>query len=276
MQINPRRLPFRQSAGPERKRPGALSAWSPDRTLRTPSRLQSFSSPHILQSSQATVDTAAPAAQPRWLLQTHALSGQRGERALFAGLNLTLAPGSVTWLSGRNGRGKTSLLRLLAGLSTPAEGDVHMAGTALRSGGTAWRRHWVYIGHQNALKDDLSATEALRFLAQLHGARSGTKDLAMALQRMGMLNRQHALVRTLSQGQRRRVALARLVLSSHAPVWLLDEPFDALDADGITALNSVIAEHAAAGGCVLLTSHQALSLTHPVPAVLDLEPYACA
>lgn len=229
-----------------------------------------------MQSFQATVDPAESGAQPRWLLQTHALSGQRGERALFAGVNLSLEPGSVTWLRGRNGRGKTSLLRLLAGLSTPAAGEVRVAGKSLRDGGSAWRRHWVYIGHQNALKDDLSATEALRFLAELHGAPADARHLALALQRMGILNRQHALVRTLSQGQRRRVALARLVLSSHAPVWLLDEPFDALDADGITALNGVISDHATAGGCVLLTSHQALSLAKPVPAVLDLEPHACA
>jgi heme exporter protein A len=210
------------------------------------------------------------------VLQTHALSGQRGERLLFQGLSMALAPGSVTWLRGRNGRGKTTLLRLLAGLSTPASGELRIAGKTLREGGSAWRRQWVYVGHQNALKDDLTATEALRFLAELHGAPHDGASLAAALKRMGILNRQHAPVRTLSQGQRRRVALARLLLSAHAPLWLLDEPFDALDADGIAALNGVIAGHAAAGGCVLLTSHQALTLDHPVPTVFDLEHHASA
>lgn len=227
-----------------------------------------------MQSHQATVASVAPSPQSPWVLQARGLAGQRGERPLFTGLDLALAPGSVTWLRGRNGRGKTTLLRLLAGLSTPAAGELRIAGRTLREGGSAWRRRWVYIGHQNGLKDDLSATEALRFLAQLHGAPHDAAALTGALKRMGILNRQHAPVRTLSQGQRRRVALARLLLSAHAPLWLLDEPFDALDADGIAALNGVIAEHAGSGGCVLLTSHQALSLAHPVPAVFDLEHHA--
>ena len=205
-----------------------------------------------------------------------ALAGQRGERGLFERLDIALAAGSITWLRGRNGRGKTSLLRILAGLSSPQAGAVRIAGKTLQQGGAAWRRQWVYVGHQNALKDDLTATEALRFLAQAHGQATADALLASALKRMGVDNRQHALVRTLSQGQRRRVALARLVLSHASPLWLLDEPFDALDADGIDALNRVLAEHAAGGGCVLLTSHQPLTLTRPAPAVLDLEPYACS
>ena len=189
---------------------------------------------------------------------------------------MSLAPGSVTWLRGRNGRGKTSLLRLLAGLSTPMAGEIRIAGKTLRQGGADWRRKLVYIGHQNALKDDLAADEALRFLARLHGVDVTGPQVSQALQRLGVHNRQHAPVRTLSQGQRRRVALARLVLSQDSPLWLLDEPFDALDTDGIAALNDVIAAHAAAGGCVLLTSHQPLTLTRPVPAVFDLEPFAAA
>lgn len=219
--------------------------------------------------------TAAPAVSP-WVLQTHALAGQRGDRALFERLDLALAPGSVTWLRGRNGRGKTSLLRLLAGLSTPLAGELRINGRTQREAGPAGRWQTVYIGHQNALKDDLSAGEALRFLARLHGAPADEPQLAAALKRMGVLNRRHAPVRTLSQGQRRRVALARLVLSPASPLWLLDEPFDALDSDGIAALNGVLEDFAAAGGCVLLTSHQPLSLAQPVPAVLDLEHHAPA
>ena len=229
-----------------------------------------------LQSSPALVESSLPPIAAACVLQATELAGQRGDRALFKDLGLALAPGSVTWLRGRNGRGKTSLLRLLAGLSTPMAGEIRIAGRTAHVAGAAWRRQWVYIGHQNALKDDLTVTEALRFLAELHGLPADAPRLAQALRRMGILNRQHAAVRTLSQGQRRRVALARLLLSGAAPLWLLDEPFDALDADGITALNGVITEHAATGGCVLLTSHQALSLTQPAPALFDLEPYACA
>lgn len=216
-----------------------------------------------------TAETAAP-----WVLQTAGLAGQRGERVLFQGLNLQLAPGSVTWLRGRNGRGKTSLLRVLAGLSAPMAGSLHTGGRTLREGGAGWRRQWLYIGHQNALKDDLSASEALRFLAQLHGLPATDAELEAALRRLGIHNRRHAPVRTLSQGQRRRVALARLVLQKASPLWLLDEPFDALDTEGIAALNGVLSEHAAAGGCVLLTSHQPLSLSSPVAAVIDLEDHA--
>jgi heme exporter protein A len=208
------------------------------------------------------------------VLSVRALACQRGERVLFEGLNLALLPGSVTWLRGRNGRGKTSLLRLLAGLSAPESGEIHIAGREAIAAGASWRRHWAYVAHQNALKDDLSATEALWFLARLHGLPCGTTELQQALRRMGMASRQHAPVRTLSQGQRRRVALARLALSKDAALWLLDEPFDALDIDGITALNSLIAEHAQRGGCVLLTSHQPLTLQSPAPAVLDLEAFA--
>lgn len=224
----------------------------------------------------APVEPCPPAPAVPWVLETAGLAGQRGDRALFEGLNLQLAPGTVTWLRGRNGRGKTSLLRLLAGLSTPMAGSLHIGGRTLREGGPGWRRQWLYIGHQNALKDDLTASEALRFLARLHGVPAEPAQVDAALRRLGIHNRRHAPVRTLSQGQRRRVALARLVLQTGSPLWLLDEPYDALDTDGIQALNSVIGEHAAAGGCVLLTSHQALSLSTPVPAVFELEDHAPA
>ena len=226
--------------------------------------------PPVTPPSPASLHTAAGTA----LLHTTDLACDRGERRLFEGLHLQLQPGSVTWLRGRNGRGKTSLLRLLAGLATPAAGEVHIMGRPLRQAGAAWRRHWAYIAHQNALKDDLSATEALAFLAQLHGLENTPSALQQALRRMGIANRQHAPVRTLSQGQRRRIALARLGLSAAAPVWLLDEPFDALDADGVAALNGLISEHAARGAAVLLTSHQPLTLTTAHLLQLDLEAFA--
>lgn len=204
------------------------------------------------------------------VLRTTALDVQRGERLLIQGLDLRLMPGTVTWLRGSNGRGKTSLLRVLAGLSSPAQGQVQVLGRSAQQAGPALRSQFVYIAHHNALKDDLSALESLQFLARLHGLPADTATLTQALQRMGIAQRRHAMVRTLSQGQRRRVALARLLLAKSVPLWLMDEPFDALDAQGVEALNSVISEHAAAGGCVLLTSHQALSLTSPQPCLLDL------
>ncbi|MBL8330829.1 MAG: cytochrome c biogenesis heme-transporting ATPase CcmA [Rubrivivax sp.] len=206
------------------------------------------------------------------LLRAAGLEGQRGERTLFRGLELTLAPGEIVWLRGRNGRGKTTLLRLLAGLATPAAGDIAIDGQAAR--GSAWRAGMSYIAHANALKDDLSATEALSFLAGLAGRTPSSTELKQALTRLGVAERARAPVRTLSQGQRRRVALARLALPQAPRLWLLDEPFDALDDIGIGTLNGLLAEHSARGGAALLTSHQALSLSQPQPREFSLDPFA--
>lgn len=217
------------------------------------------------------------------LLWATGVEGQRGERTLFSQLELRLHPGEVVWLRGRNGRGKTTLLRLLAGLSTPASGDITVAGH-LRAGHDApWRAHLLYIAHANALKDDLTATEALAFLAALHEQHPSGHALRDALKQLGVLHRARAPVRTLSQGQRRRVALARLALdlaengrvqAHRAKVWLLDEPFDALDDTGIALLNGLISQHAATGGAVLLTSHQALSLPDPAVRTFWLDEFA--
>lgn len=222
------------------------------------------------------VNPVQPAVGPACVLQALDLAGQRGERALFEHLELALEPGAVVWLRGRNGRGKTTLLRLLAGLATPMAGEIRVGGVAQRRVGPEGRRSLVYIGHQNALKDDLTAMEALRFLARTRGDRPDDAALTAALQRLGVRGSRHAPVRTLSQGQRRRVALARLALSLHAELWLLDEPFDALDADGIHALNGLLAEHAEFGGATLMTSHQSPSLRDPVPRVFDLDGHGLA
>lgn len=210
------------------------------------------------------------------VLQTADLAVQRGERVLVEGLDIELPPGSVTWLRGRNGRGKTSLLRLVSGLATPAAGHVRIAGQPQRRADVAWRRALLYIGHQNALKDDLGAAEALAFLMRVAGIATSATQIDEALRRLGVHAKRRAAVRTLSQGQRRRVALARLALSMATPLWLLDEPFDALDVDGVATLNELLAEHARTGGATLLTSHQALSLSSPVPRELDLDRHASA
>ena len=209
---------------------------------------------------------------PPALLRAHVLEGQRGERRLFTGLELTLMPHDLVWLRGRNGRGKTTLLRMLAGLSSVAAGHIAIGGQPV--GSLAARRQLVYIGHANALKDDLTASEALMFLAALAGQVASAAQVKSALTALGVADRARAPVRTLSQGQRRRVALARLALE-HAPlVWLLDEPFDALDDQGIATLNGLLAAHSARGGAALLTSHQALSLRKPVPREFSLDAFA--
>jgi heme exporter protein A len=183
------------------------------------------------------------------------LACRRGNRLLFSGLNLQVKAAELTWLRGRNGRGKTSLLRLAAGLAVPESGQVLWGDTSVRRS-PAFQRALVFIAHSNALKDDLSVTESLQFLARMHERDSTTAALHAALERVGMASRRNAMVRTLSQGQRRRVALARLALERRAAVWILDEPYDALDADGIACINSLLRDHVARGGSAILTSHQ--------------------
>ena len=193
------------------------------------------------------------------------LACRRGERVLFRALNLRVDAGQIVWVRGANGRGKTSLLRLLAGVAKPAAGRIeHDA-----------RREQVYIGHTNALKDDLTARESLRFLSRLHGFDASDTAIDAALEHFALASRRNAPVRTLSQGQRRRVALARLCCAPATALWLLDEPFDALDVDGVAALNTLLAAHAARGGSVLLTSHVPLTLA-PAPIVLQLDEAAAA
>lgn len=197
-------------------------------------------------------DRAVPSSAPDGPRLTVAdLACRRGERILFSGFTLDLAPGELVWLRAANGYGKTSLLRVLAGLARAESGSIHRTGAAP-----------LYLAHANALKDDLTVTESIRFQSLLHGLAPGDAAMADAIRRLGLHARRHAPIRTLSQGQRRRVALTRLCLS-HAPItWLLDEPWDALDAEGIAVVSTLLAEHAARGGNALFTSHV-------VPAIAD-------
>lgn len=193
----------------------------------------------------------APARAP--LLQARGLACRRGRDWLFRDLSFELQPGQLVWLRGFNGSGKTTLLRTVCGLARPDEGELVWPGDA-HPGGTGR----VYVGHLNAMKDDLSASEALQFISRLHGGDASMDRIGQALRELGVHHRRHALVRTLSQGQRRRVALARLALETGPALWILDEPFEALDADGIAAVQALIRAHLARRGGVLLTSHLAL------------------
>lgn len=191
-------------------------------------------------------DSALP-----WRLRATGVGCERGERRLFSDFDLMLASGDVVWLRAANGFGKTSLLRILAGLAQPAAGSLE------------WhepRQPMLYLAHANAIKDDLTIVEALRYLARLHGLASSEAALADAIGRFGLQSRRHAPIRTLSQGQRRRVALARLCLSAPRATWLLDEPFDALDSEGAALVGNLLADHATRGGCVVFTSHIAPDL----------------
>ncbi|HEX4508615.1 MAG TPA: cytochrome c biogenesis heme-transporting ATPase CcmA [Burkholderiaceae bacterium] len=209
------------------------------------------------------------------ILQLESVACRRGDRLLFAGLSETLAAGELLWLRGSNGRGKTSLLRLVAGLAVPEEGRILWRGEPVRRS-AAYARELLYVAHANALKDDLTATESLAFLARVQGRDFSGGALRRALDRLGLGSRARASVRTLSQGQRRRVALARLALEPAAALWVLDEPFDALDLASTTTLHELLDTHRAAGGGVLLTSHHLPLSTSPnahvpAPRVLDLD-----
>lgn len=162
-------------------------------------------------------------------------------------------------VGGANGSGKTSLLRIIAGLALPVEGAVLWRGENIRHSRSRYAAEMAYLGHHLGLKAELTVIENLRMGLALHGKPQTDEDWRHHLKRVGMSEREHLPVRTLSAGQRQRVALARL-LASAAKLWILDEPYTALDAAGINLVKDLLDEHADRGGLVLLTSHQTVSL----------------
>lgn len=191
----------------------------------------------------------------------------RGERTLFSGLNLQILPGQCLHIRGENGVGKTSLLRLLAGLASPESGEVLWSNHPITKEVAQYHSRLVFLGHRDALKEDLSALENLRIFAAIDGVTLSERDALAALWRFGLKGREDLPVHCLSAGQKKRVLMAR-ILTRNAQVWILDEPFNALDAQAVGELQALIVEHLKADGLVVLTSHQALSI--PGLQVLDL------
>jgi heme exporter protein A len=204
------------------------------------------------------------------MLSAQQLALRRGDEWLFKNLSFTVGPGQLLWLRGQNGRGKTSLLRLVVGLAQADDGQITWAGEPLRKSHD-FHNQLVYLGHASGLKEDLTAHESLQFLACLHQRDSGAQRLDAVLRRLAIHHRRNRQVRTLSQGQRKRVTLARLALEDKPSLWVLDEPFDALDSDGIDIVNRLIEEHLERQGSVLLTSHLTLSLKGAGIQELDLD-----
>ncbi|MDX1823638.1 MAG: cytochrome c biogenesis heme-transporting ATPase CcmA [Thiohalomonadales bacterium] len=194
------------------------------------------------------------------MLEVANLESIRGDRRLFTGLSFELAAGELLHLHGHNGSGKTTLLRTICGLITPTAGEVRWRDENVRKLRDEFARELVYIGHKNAIKADLTGTENLRIACQLDGIHVSVKQAWAALEKMGLHGHEDLPVRVLSQGQKKRVALARLLLNK-APLWILDEPFTALDKAAVAYLQTVIQDHVAAGGLVMLTTHQEVALT---------------
>lgn len=194
------------------------------------------------------------------MLEVAGLECRRGDRLLFAGLAFKVSGGTLLHVRGANGSGKTTLLRSLCGLFTPDSGEIRWNGESIRSLGEDYRRDLLYFGHANGIKGDLTGVENLRVAATLDGDAVDAAAIWSALARIGLAGFEDLPTRMLSQGQKKRVALARLLLSK-APFWILDEPFTALDAAAVGLLEELIAARVAAGGLVVLTTHQEVALT---------------
>ena len=192
-------------------------------------------------------------------LSARGLTCDRGERRVFAHVGFEVRPGGLLAVVGPNGAGKSSLLRLLAGLLPPAGGVIAWNGHAVADEPEAHRARLHYIGHLDALKPALTPAEMLAFDAALRGQRTGAPAISAALDAFGLARFADLPARFLSQGQRRRAALARLV-ATPAPLWLLDEPTLALDADSVARLTTVLARHRGAGGLAVVATHGGLDL----------------
>lgn len=194
------------------------------------------------------------------MLEAADLECVRSGKTLFGGLSFSLKEGELLRIAGANGSGKTSLLRILCGLLAPSGGEVRWNGSGIRRLGEEYATQLVYLGHAPAVKDELTPTENLDIACRLAGLQASTKDIQGALDRFG-LSGKDLPTKKLSQGQRRRAALARLALSGAIPLWLLDEPFSALDAAAARLTEDLIAQHAARGGAVVYTTHQEVSIS---------------
>jgi heme exporter protein A len=194
------------------------------------------------------------------MLELRSVTCVRGSRTLFSALDSRAVAGQLLRVQGSNGSGKTSLLRMVCGLLSPTEGQVLWRGHTPAQQAEEFNRQLVYLGHAAALKDDLSAQENLGIACLLGGLAVPPGQARLALQEAGLAGRERMPARQLSQGQRRRVALARLVLAATVPLWVLDEPFNALDSTATGWLCGLITAQLTRGGVVVLTSHQALPL----------------
>ncbi len=190
---------------------------------------------------------------------------ERDERVLFTQLNFTISAGEVIQVQGANGSGKTSLLRILAGLNADFTGDISWQGQAVNRRRETFNAGLFYLGHSPAINKTLTPLQNLRWYCACHGFSDDTA-IVLALADLGLAGYEHIPCHQMSAGQQRRVSLARLQLSV-APLWILDEPFTALDKQGVADLEQCIDTKVRQGGAVILTTHHALQLQCPVRVI---------
>lgn len=193
------------------------------------------------------------------MLEADNLECVRGERRLFAGLGFKLEAGELLYLQGKNGAGKTSLLRMIIGLLPPEAGEIRWKGQSIRRSGEDFRADLCYLGHLNAIKEELTPLENLLAAAHLADETLSEDDALDALEQVGLAGREDLACKYLSQGQKRRVALARLV-KERRPLWVLDEPFVALDVAAVDWLAGIISGHLQRGGLAVMTTHQLVGI----------------
>jgi heme exporter protein A len=194
------------------------------------------------------------------MLEATELECTRGERRLFRDLSLRVDAGQCLYVAGANGAGKTSLLRILAGLLLPQSGAVRWRGRDIARAREEFGSDLAFVGHLNGIKDELTALENVRFAAALRGADASEAAAMGALARMHLADYCDVFARHLSQGQKRRLALTRVCVADPPVLWILDEPYNALDAAAVESLQALLDAHLAAGGMVVLTAHQQVAM----------------
>ncbi|AMO25040.1 heme ABC exporter ATP-binding protein CcmA [Ramlibacter solisilvae] len=207
-------------------------------------------------------------------LSVRELACRRAGHAVFSGLSFDAAPGELVQVRGANGSGKSSLLRLLCGLLTPDRGEVRWRQRPVMAGDAGHARDVAYLGHSCGMSGELTVLENLRASLRVAGASRSDAQCRDILARLQLAGREGERLRRLSQGQRQRLALARVLLSGKS-LWVLDEPHAGLDADGELALAQALAGHARSGGLAVVATHRDLGGGYPGGQTLDMDGFRC-